>query len=212
MVDAKEKIKLAEELGFKNQVKIVRDLATQEEIARIVDGEFAREVSVNDMADHLGLRAFEKKCHILFFSGMIFFAVISTFLIVLAAKAPAHSGPEAMYGLYSAVTLIGTLICLVNGWSSQYTLIKQEVKDYEEEIPYGALLKIKEAKNKNCFNSICVVWSDKKPRQSADPLIIGFSGDTTNNMDPNFWMGRYCKAYLIYAWDLDKDRDKLKIM
>jgi hypothetical protein len=59
------------------------------------------------------------------------------------------------------------------------------------------------------FKSIYIVYVENRPK--GDPLIVGFTGDV-GSRSPTSWLNKHCKAYLIYAWDMDKDRDKLKLI
>jgi hypothetical protein len=129
-------------------------------------------------------------------SIIIFIILLSTFVLLH------HNFPEDHQSFLQfaslAITFIGIIIsgiCIFGyALDGAYTVGFENIADTRIEIPYGAMLRLKEAKESNKFISFCIASPTKI--RLRDPLLLG-----------QIRTGDY---YLIFAWDMDKDMDRLR--
>lgn len=206
MVHVEEKLQLAKDLGLNIQITYVENVIKTKEIQKVIDGEVCRKINNKDLEDLFGITEHNKRYHrSMLISGLITGTIIAsvfviTIIMACLAKTKDTSllwsmpnvfwvfaGP-ALYFLLNLFIAKKMKITINEELNLRWTDIVQS----DIEIPYGALLKIKELQEKK----LCTSYRVYTPgiHQLSDPAIVGVIGDD---------------LYLIYAWDMDKDIEKL---
>ena len=204
MTTAQEKLALAKSLGLDIQVKKTKNLIKRNVVEKIMDGETSRKVSEKDLEDLLGVTSHNAKIdRIDFIAGTIttiFFVLQAAFYTVMSVT---HKEPMWILGIFGLIFLTGGVHFLSSyilekvqklPYTERVHLHYSNLKETQVELPYGALLKIKEVTDKNLFESIRVCYPEKI-HKVLDPAIVGVIEED---------------LYLIYAWDMNKDIEKLQ--
>jgi hypothetical protein len=201
-VTFEDKIALSEKLGLKNQSGIIKTTVTIQDIEAEVRGEFCRQITFEEAEDILGVTAHNDKIT----RNTLLLAIIPVVLfigtVIMAIKAPSASGLELL-GVLSSVFVPIILGCIIGSYvSNNAAYVRTEwVKETNVEIPYGGMLKLKEAIDKDIFQGFMVLFPEiNRDRKLRDPILAGIIYDNDQSK-------RY---YMLYAWDMDKDRDRLE--
>lgn len=84
-------------------------------------------------------------------------------------------------------------------------LVEQPAGETSIEIPYGAKLRMKEAKEKNIFDSFSVVHPDMEKIKLMDDTIVSHDPALLGIVT----VGKETRKFLISYWDIEKDRERL---
>lgn len=205
-----KKIELAEKLGmnsftdnFKKKIKI------KEEIANMTDMNFKQ--ITEDEIEKMICKKIPHNCEELQNSDSLIAIILLSFLISVCSGIVSlvYACKPQPFTIPLLITLGSFGICLFNfivPWKQKTVLKKIELKEWNDNIPYDALLAIKEAKEKG-LNDFEIYYSVKDEvlknyvtyrdsykvkenpqiRYNTDPVIVGYS---KNNI-----------MFEVFTWD-----------
>lgn len=195
-----EKLQLSQELGLKNIAEIASSQIQQKKVADLLGTELLREVKLSDLHKIFGTDKINKKLlknHRIIAACLGIVGVVSSAAAIwgfmhihTATSAP---GIAVISTIAAAVFLVGPLAMFCSH-PDYIEFYYTKIDHYSDDIPYGALLKLKEVTGKVTFDNIYVIRPAKA--RLSDPALVG---EIRN------------KKYLIYAWDMDKDIENLAL-
>lgn len=169
-----EKIELAYELGMRDWARAQESI--KKEITYITSMQF-KEVTVDEIESRLNKLTFFKDFPADTFRGNVFCFFFIAGICILIAVPILFFGKElsgATHSLIASVVSIGIsgLFLLLNG-INRCTTKSMDIEDWKDNIPYGGMLAMKEAKDKGieCFKIFYPVLD--KERFKSDPIIVG---------------------------------------
>jgi len=213
----KDRHKIASELGLKNQVTHSILNVYQQDIEKLTDSKDYVQISDATLKNLFGIgklkaKAFGNNIGRFFNSNAkwpLLAGVGAIGGLVLAAGFPSMSPflgiPLAVIILLLIVTCVGSLIQYSVDGKFTFEFISVELKKEPIErtiikLPYGALLKLKEAKESNIFKDFIIASPEVKTEEYTirilgnDPAILGITEDA--------------RQYLICYWDIKGDFDR----
>lgn len=230
-----EELNVDTELGLRNQADLTANKALKHDIDKLTSSKDYFEISSKQLSQLFQIGALKRKCYwanlISFWSGVSktcklplfldisFLALIYPMMIFSFAVIPWKGNPLAItLGLSNVIAWVGMLILLIYGiitWDKKelsYLLINVKIdtrplSSVSSPIPYGAKLKVLEAKKTGIFKDFVFATPEfdiegknhlidlKKNFPPIDPAILGVTEDK--------------RMYMIVYWDLDKDVERI---
>lgn len=231
----KKELIIDTELGLTNQAELTAKKALVHDIDKLTSSKDYFEITPKQLSKLFQIGALKRKCFwanlISFSSGVLktckvplfldvsFLALIYPMMVFSFAVIPWKSNPLALtLGFGNVFAWIGMLILLIYGictWDKKklsYFIIAVKVDtipllSVSSPIPYGAKLKVLEAKKTGIFKDFVFATPEfviesknhiidmKKNFPPIDPAILGVTQDK--------------RMYMIVYWDLDKDVEKV---
>ena len=165
----KEKIELANELGLEWGKEMIKELEFKSEVSKLTSMNFKpitrieiqkRLIKNNDLPIILGT--------ILSVIGIALFIILPFLHQVKGEFNAVWLNPGILIGF------IGFLILVTAIESPRVILNRMALKDWKDNIPYGALLAVKEAKSVGLSNFWIYYPVRAERRMMADPIIVGY--------------------------------------
>lgn len=205
---AQEEIGLNEELCLKNQTTINNAEIIRKDVEELTRSNNYYEVNEKIIRKLFQMGVLEWKCVWVNFKELISkIAPISIIWIIPTLVAILHgviaeSPIERLMMSTITIAVIANAvwwISIIQNTTYDWTnviLKKESVYDTKIKIPYGAKLKLKEAKDSQIFNDFEIIYpkvdvTERSYRMSVDPAIVGVCID-----------GR---RYMVVYWDIEKD-------
>lgn len=191
MVTIEEKMRLMKEIGMESAVSAIEQKARMlEEAKRLTEMKF-RPTSEKEIRRKICGLYFIKETvtpeRIIFPIIRICVAVLITALAALFTINK-FRGPEWLWSAFFAGGIAGLIF-------SFFGLSEMEMKnlpDWTENIPYGALLAVKEARQAGLRDfTIYFPVTERRARVMADPVIVGYTHRDVYRNNP----------YEVFAWD-----------
>lgn len=231
----KEELDIDTQLGLKHQAEITANKALMHDIDKLTSSNDFFEISSKQLSKLFQMGSLKRKCYwanlISFWSSVIntcalpitldilFLALIYPMMIFSFAVIPWKGNPIGIsLGFGNVIAWIGMIILLIFGigtWDKKklsYLVIDVKIdtkplSSVSDPIPYGAKLKVLEAKKTGIFKDFVFAIPEftiegrnhlidlKKNFPPIDPAILGVTEDK--------------RMYMIVYWDLDKDVERI---
>jgi hypothetical protein len=222
----KEEVALDEELGLKNQASINCKKALEVDIDELTSARDYYQVTKKIVGDIFGIPAFQFRCWTnnvkeAFTSslkcgawGFILSALAVGLFCGTIIFAHTHNMAKDINQMGMGAFIVGILGLVVGGivvfvntkWEYTFINVKLAMEPIEGttiKIPYGAKLKIKEAKDSKIFENFVIAHPEfeteqrsyKMPEFQIDPAILGVTKDS--------------RMFMIVYWDIEHDKEKI---
>jgi len=207
-------LNLSAELGLRKQETLVQQESIKGDINELIDDQPFQEIEESDIRKLFQMKTLETKVFLEnllrglgYFSIPIVATIIAIVLWNVFAGIHTPKNPSGWEILLFVFNLCFSIFAVAS-WPFigieidktffELELVTEDINDTRMKIPYGAQLKIKEAKAFGLFTDFHIAYPKlkeiEKPRPS-DPAILGRTLD-----------GR---KYLIIYWDIVKDVEKV---
>lgn len=191
-INKQEKLKLMQELGLEQAADSYAEkhnLVTMK--FRPITWDKIRELLSVEYLEPLPNRIFTPLAVSALLGGIVGALVCLAMPEPIEHWAHVHNGLWATVLAHPILTMMGVcysiLLPLFLKYGTEHAfVVEKPLHDWEHDLPYGALLAVKEAKEQGYKNFHIAYPTKEGVRMSADPLIYAFKGK---------------KMYNIFAWD-----------